>query len=437
MRSALTTVAAFVLTLLLSLDAHAQNPSNVASAGGWGALGLTEARFGESLVWNPALSALPDVREQSFTPPAIELEMLGDSWKAWKSGSSALSVLRGDAKAATDWVAHASEGLYGGASGSVLWFGAHSKGFALALTTQGRSLLDLPARATAALAGAETADTAETGFARYSLTTTAQIGRAFSVGVLPLLGYSWFGVSGKYTMVHRHSAGTASFGTASEVAAMLPSSADVDITDPYAAGFDIPVMDVTSGRVIGADVGLVANPGGAALLSVTATNVYQSATVGDDALKRRHIYSLGAANQPGGPGVESEDVDARNLTGTELERFEEHVMAMRFPRVVRGAFSFDLRDVRLGVAGAVPYEDGDAIGLAATEKWGAAIALLRSSITPRLAFQEARDGTYRLSLGATHHSCGGRTTWSLTASRGDGTGFGLAFSHVFGKRIGC
>lgn len=436
MRCRIASVALIAALTASPFALEAQSTPSVGTATGWGVLGLTESRFGEALLWNPALLAMPDSDMGGFTAPSLDLSVAGRGASPLGGGARAVSTLRGAAHGADDWTAGRS--LAGGMEGTVLWFGSHLPGFALSLDTRFHGRVRFPADAVSVLAGQDSLDAVTgTGEIRWGMSTSLTGGRALSIGHLPLLGWSWFGGAGRFTRVHSHAAGSLITGTAAEIAATLPDGSLASaVEDEAAAAFDVPVLLVEGGRILGVDVGLVSVPAPTMVLSLTATNVYQSASVDDGSLRIRHFHSLGEEVRP---ATAEEEVDAASLAGEALQAFSDHVASVRFPRVLKGAFAVDLRDWRLGAAGGWVYENTAAIGRRDVEVLGLSVARL-STGKPRLHLATLSDGSWRVGAGRSFGVCD-VSTIALTARIGEGsakaTTLGLSFAHGFGGRPGC
>lgn len=442
---AATTVAPVCAIFLLTLTSEslAQTPLNVGSASGWGIGAMTEARFGESVLWNPALVALPDVASSSFGLLQFDgvAELTRDTPAGFIGpGWGMLRQKKSDEGFADEWLFDdRAYSMFGGrARGSVVWLSGHLEEFGFSATSTFYGDFALPVRAlhilNGSIAGSATPSdlsVAESFPSDYGAYTTLALARSEYLGRFGPLGHTWVGASIKYTFIHRTARGRVRYGDADEIAQSLPFDfAGAELSAPQAHAFVYDIWEVRDGRAVGADVGLVSNPFGQLLVSAALSNVYQSTSFEPNRIALNQFWSLGRENGYEGMRGEGREQDIVLPEGVD-DYLPELVKDMHFPRVARIGAALDVRKVRLAAGFAVPIEDGDAIGRDDMSELGGSIAYM-GKFSPRASYERRMDGASVYSVGAQLGTCGKILRAGLSFIDGTSRGLGLSLGVTLG-----
>lgn len=423
--------------------ASAQTPPSVGSAAGWGLGGMTEARFGESVLWNPALVALPDVSTSSLgflqfdgiaelrsdTPPGF----VSPSWDVLRRKESEAGFVN-DLLASEDLPP-----IFGGRiRGSVVWLSGHMEEFGFLATSTIYGDFSLPVRAlhilNGSISGTPMLDdliVAESYPSDYGAYTTLALARSEYIGRVGILGHLWVGAGIKYSFIHRVARGRVRYGEADEIAQSLPFEiANAPLVDPHAYAFVYDIWEVSGGRALGGDVGILSNPFGQLLVSVSLSNVYQSTSFEPNNIAFSQFWSLGRENGYESMKWESRTQDIVLPEGVEQYLFEL-VGDMHFPRMLRAGVALDVRSFRLVGGYAFPIEGGRAIGRDWSSELGGSIAYV-GRFSPRISYERRLDGANVYSLGAQFGTCGRVVRTGFSYVDGEARGVGMTIAVTFG-----
>lgn len=437
-RTAVLALGMLSAALLTPTDAFAQRPIGSGTAAGFGASAMTEARMGESVLWNPALILIPDVPSSSFGLLHLDLEGQTDA------SVRRIRALIGEEQPDSSMLESESAGINSAARFGVMWAGWHAKNTGFSLTTRGTVLPNMTARTVDLLQGpveefpteAEL-DEALSLSSSYNVSTTMAVSTGEYLGRIPLLGYTWTAGAVKLSRIHHHGRGGVRYGDADWLTSTLyVTDAPPEVSNPRAQGLVSDFFEVHNGYVLGTDLGVVFNPTGTFLISVNGVNLYQEAKVDLEDIYLRQAWMLGRENGKAGYGQASALVDVQSIRDAGMgEELDQLVDEAHFFRVVRLGAAVDFNDaLRVGVAAGRPLEEGDAIGKEEETRFGVSGSFRKLPLDPRISFVERMDGTRVYSLGAERVRCGGRTSLAATYLEGASRGFGVSFAHTFGPK---
>jgi hypothetical protein len=413
--------AAAVVLVLAAAPAVGQAPANTASASAHSGGGTVEARHGESVLWNPALLAMPDASDASFTLPGFRV--VGS-----RGGARQLPFLM-DGRFDLAPAFLEERPVY--TSVDVLWGAVHSSGLGLAVLSRGTMLLQGDERARLIASGVDPNGTAPgTSRFRHEAYSGLAVGYGAHLGPLPLLGHTWAGASGRVNMVHRMASGALLHAEAGEIAAALPAGA---LTEPPARpgdpAFDLRTWELADGRITSIDVGIAANPTAQMVLGVSVSNLYQGASLADGRIVRRHHWHLGTANASA-IGSAERVIAEGDLDIEDLEALSAMAATMRFKPMVRGAVTYDLRSARVSAFGAHALEEGAQLDPDGEALYGLTLARLDNS-GRRVSLARHGDESLRLSIGSDVVRTASILSLALEARfGGPGVGLGIGGSYV-------
>lgn len=403
-RLAAASVAALASVATLS----AQEPPSLGTATSLGLGGLTEARFAESALWNPALPAIFDGPMNSISLLNVNLEPAGNPYTLIDTGRRLHRLRSGEGPVDLDGrlvqrfrARTGSDGISRlVAGGQVQWLGLHARDLVLSLTSQGLLSSTVPDRFLAGLTepgspGAEELRSLpEHGSRRYTSSTLA-VAKGHDMGALPLLGRSWTGVGLKASRIHDHAHGRFGYAAASDgVEGDMPKYAEVGVRNTHAYGLDF---------------GLVSHPAPPLLLSVAISNAYQRTARGmDDESAYRDVSALmpgpdgSAMVVRGRRGVDADDNDAAWIEDAEsLARSNHFMPSLRLGGALETAAG------RVLVGHTAPLERSESIDRAGSLRYSVGFQS-NAPDRSRISFGRRFDGTRSIEVGTQRGFCEGR-----------------------------
>ena len=409
--------------LLFPALAEAQRAPSVGSAAGFGMGGMTEARGGEAILWNPALIGVFDGPSASWSVFAFNVEpadfplahSLYKNRNALREGSRRL-LGEGTRDTFRKWAGNQDVSHLTG-TGTIQWFGVQSEDLAVSLT----SILDLdvqlPSRALRIAAGDEAArldvisggdmDRASRLDSRGAMLSVLSVGTGQSVGVLDYLGPTWIGGAFKVAHVHSHVRGDVRFGEASQLA-RAPNGGlrhpGMHIREGE-VGFEYSELDVRSGRIYSFDAGAAFNPWGPVFVSATLANAVQwNSLSADGVIYRRFIFAGADSTSNPMAFVEEERLESFSGDRPWISDAEHLVAATHLMPSLRIGASLDTYTGRFYAAGALALSSDIAIDRHASDQLSFGFQLFHE-LEPRLSYTRRFDGSQVFEIGGARGGC--------------------------------
>jgi hypothetical protein len=437
-------VRTFALGVLLvsARVARAQQPVQAGTAAGLGLGAMTEARFGESSLWNPALGGIFDGPMRSYslltgTGSLNDPRKAVDFYQFFPHLSrDSVGVIDGPRRTALESLLGAEVSRVSH-DFALQWLGVQDREFTLAVTTYGHTDLRIPSRAARISTGDNVAITegvsgadlqqAVTNPSREWLATVFSAARAKDMGMQPVLGRLWIGAATKVTLLHASSLGHWEYSAASDINAgtgglPLDPSARTHAGDMGATYTDVLLSHA---KMYGLDLGAVFNPTPPVLMSVALTNLFQKASVSTASqdLRQRKVGfagldSLGHTRSFGTDSV----LNPSDAVRPWFADAEYLARSAKFTPMLRASMSLEAAVGRLMVGyahrmqtfSALDAEDGTRLTLG----WMAP----RLPLRPRVTYSALFDGSSMIGLGIQQGWCGDRIALgSNLVRRVDGT----------------
>jgi hypothetical protein len=383
--------------LLAATPLAAQRPISAGTTAALGGAGVTEARRADALLFNPALLGLWDggpASSQSF----LSLDLARLPSQGTFDGSVRLGLIGGEVGGGSRYLEYSGplgDGTYPGAIGGVTWGAFQNREFALSLSTHASSYADIPPAIRDAL-GAGDARSPATGESGRSLTTVLSVGRAVSLGSLPVVGPVWAGATAKGWYLHTHARGG--------------FLADAPGTDVYRE----TVFRGVPGY--GVDLGIAASPG-PLRLAASVGNAFAGSVRPDAGPRERTVSVVADADGRGtiteqlGPEIDFGDLGTEPFAAASRAWEEAY-----FPALLRAGAAWDAEFGTVAVAANQVLRRGGLEPAGSTDRFTAAFRG-----TPRLPLRASYgwgEGTRSYSLGFDAGSCSSR--WTIAATRREG-----------------
>jgi hypothetical protein len=420
-------LVATLAALPVAAPLGAQATASIGTAAGLGTAAMTEARQAEAALWNPALAGI-------FDGPISSVSLLGFSVEPGAvpvlpsiarlgyglRGDTTISLTPAVRSALGDWPGAGSAARYRG-EGTVQWVGVHSRSLLLSLSSHGYQHARLPSRAARIAAGDEdalfSAIAQEEHAAALDLRshrgayTVLAVAKASDLGLLPLFGRTWVGVTGKGALVHDHAYGEVSMAPAAALLAAhgmaLPAGARAEAGQ---LGALYQERGVGRARIYGVDVGIVSHPLNPVLFSLAFANVYQYASL-DQGVAYERTVVFGGTDTEGQPLAQSRYVRSEAIDDeVRLRSIEDLARRTHFLPVLRAGASLDTNMGRFLVGGALPMEREDAIDRYAHDRYSLAFQADGPS-RGRISYSRRFDDSRKVAIALQSGTCEGRMTF--------------------------
>jgi hypothetical protein len=422
MRSSILLALGFALLGTPSL-AEAQRGPSVGSASGLGLGAMTEARGGESALWNPALAAIFDGPSSSWSvlsfhaepgdfPLAHNLYKNRDAMRA----SSRSLLGEGTRNTFMRWAGDRDVSNLTGTA-TVQWAGVHSQDLSVSLTSIMDLDVQLPSRALRIAGGSESArldlisggdmERASRLRSRGSMVTVLAVGGGHSMGVIDYLGPTWIGGAFKASHVHSNVRGSVRY----DEAAVLARAPNGGLRHPGTiirsgeVGFEYSEVDVRSGRIYSFDAGAAFNPWGPLFVSATLANAVQWTSLNADGVVHRKFIFAGA-DSVGTPMAFVEEERLESFSGDRpwLDQAESLVAATHFMPNLRVGASLDTYTGRFFGGVALPLSSDLSIDRHSSDQFSAGFQLFHD-LQPRISYSRRFDGSQIFEVSGTRGGC--------------------------------
>lgn len=431
---------------------EAQRVPGIGGAAGYGLGGMTEARGLDAPLWNPALTGIFEGPASSWSVFGIEGE-LGDVYRGaelyrHRRGLQSVqsTIGPGGQDSFAGWAGDGEVATLAG-SGSIQWFGAHSRDLAISLTSLLDVDINMPARAARIAAGDEVArtdpltsseqDRAQSLTSRGAMTTQLAVATGSDTGLQPYLGRTWVGGGLRVGYVHSHFRGATQLDEVRELAFDddgLPKRPDL-IVEGGEIGFEHSEVAVSGGRLYSADVGAAINPWPPLFLSATLTNaIHRTSISASDVVHRQ--YQVAGSDSIGHPAGFWEEQQVESFSGDQpwLDDADHLVRSTAWQSKLRLGASFDLEMGRFFGGGEFSVSSGEALHGGAGDRFSGGFQLFHE-LNPRISYSRRHDGADVFRLGGEYGNCEQRYSFDVgyvAHPRASG-GLSVSFSLMRGE----